>query len=316
MLIRTALSAISPAGHNAKLSILIFHRVLPEADPLFPDEPCVQRFEQLMVWLREWFNILPLEEAVERLQKGDLPARSAAITFDDGYADNATHALPILKKHHLPATFFITTGFLNAKLMWNDVVIESIRNARVDELDASFVGLGERRIDGADNKREVLQRLIPAIKHRLPKERDDLVAIILERCNPRSMPSLMMNDRQILELRDAGMTIGAHTKTHPILANLDPIAAISEIDESRLYLASLLKQKIELFAYPNGKIDQDYNAGTCEIVKSLGFSAAVSTNWGYSTSQTDLFQLPRFSPWDRSKHYFALRMMGNLLGRS
>lgn len=315
MLTRIALSTLSPAGRNAKLSILIFHRVLPEVDPLFPNEPCVQRFDQLMVWMRDWFNVLPLDEAVERLQKGALPARSASITFDDGYADNVTCALPILRKHHLPATFFIATGFLGDGIMWNDIVTESIRNAGVDELDASFVELGTLRLDGVNNQRQALQRLIPAIKHRPSTMRDELVAIIKERCNPRCLPKLMMNDRQIVELRDAGMTIGAHTKSHPILANLDLVAATREIDDSRHYLTSLLKQNIELFAYPNGKLDQDYNADTREIVKSLGFSAAVSTNWGYSTANTDLFQLPRFSPWDRSRHRFAMRLIGNLVGR-
>lgn len=78
MIFRTALTLASPAGPRAGLSILIFHRVLPEPDPLFP-EVDAQRFDALMGWVKNGFNVLPLDEAVERLQQWSLPARAAAI---------------------------------------------------------------------------------------------------------------------------------------------------------------------------------------------------------------------------------------------
>ena len=95
-----------------------------------------------MRWIRSWFNVLPLALAVERLRQGDLPARALAITFDDGYADNAEVAAPILERLGLPATFFVTTGFLQGGCMWNDRVIEALRNCAADELDLSELGLG------------------------------------------------------------------------------------------------------------------------------------------------------------------------------
>ena len=104
---------LSPSGTRARLSILIFHRVLPEPDPLAPELPDRVRFEQILQWLKSWLNVLPLDQAVRRLSTGTLPERAASITFDDGYADNCTVALPLLLKHGLPATFFIATGFLD-----------------------------------------------------------------------------------------------------------------------------------------------------------------------------------------------------------
>jgi peptidoglycan/xylan/chitin deacetylase (PgdA/CDA1 family) len=86
--------ALSPGGPRARLSVLIFHRVLPRPDPLFPGEPDAARFDWQLRLLKRWFDILPLPDAVHALREGRLPARALAITFDDGYADNCTVALP------------------------------------------------------------------------------------------------------------------------------------------------------------------------------------------------------------------------------
>ena len=106
------LSILSPAGARGRLSILIFHRVLPEPDPLAPDEPDVARFEAQMRWVRQWFNVLPFGRAVDMLYEGTIPSRARAITFDDGYADNEALAAPILKRLGLSATFFVSEELL------------------------------------------------------------------------------------------------------------------------------------------------------------------------------------------------------------
>jgi peptidoglycan/xylan/chitin deacetylase (PgdA/CDA1 family) len=149
-LLRAAATLLSPAGRAARLSVLMYHRVLPEPDPV-TGEVHAEHFEQQMRALREFFTVLPLTEAVDRLTAATLPARAAAITFDDGYADNALVALPILKAHGLHATFFVADGYLNGGRMFNDTVIEAVR--RVDgpalELGFNSVGNGERA-DGGD----------------------------------------------------------------------------------------------------------------------------------------------------------------------
>ena len=123
---RTLFSAISPAGERGRLSIPIFHRVLPQVDPLFPDEMDAARFDAVCGWLKSWFNVLPLDEAVRRLKNGTLPQRAMALTFDDGYADNHDVALPILKRHGLPCAFFIATGFLDGGRMWTPTYIPNL----------------------------------------------------------------------------------------------------------------------------------------------------------------------------------------------
>ena len=111
-------------SHN-KVVILIFHRVLRTPDPIFPNELDANRFNQIMVWIKSWFNVVSLDAAVKAIKEKNIPRRTAVITFDDGYADNHDVALPILKKHGLPATFFIATGFVDGGRMRNETIIVS-----------------------------------------------------------------------------------------------------------------------------------------------------------------------------------------------
>jgi peptidoglycan/xylan/chitin deacetylase (PgdA/CDA1 family) len=311
VILKNIFRLISPGKSAACLSILIFHRVLSTPDTLFPDEPDVVRFDLMAGWLKEWFNVLPLDEAVTRLIRGELPARAAAITFDDGYADNLLNAAPILQKHGLHATFFIATGFLEGGLMWNDTIIESIRGTLSPELDCSFLNLGVVAVGSTEQKQLALKRIIPAIKY-LPGElRAEAVNRLAEQCRVPLPETLMLSKTQLRELRQTGMSIGAHTVSHPILSRLDSATAREEIAASRDTLSDLLGERITLFAYPNGKLGADYLPAHAEIVHSFGFDAAVTTNWGTGRFESDRFQLPRFTPWDNSRWRYALRLMMN-----
>ena len=108
------------------------------------------------------------------------------------------------------------------------------------------------------------------------------------------------------------MEIGGHTVCHPILTSIDNMAATAEIENGKLYLESITEKPVRIFAYPNGKPETDYHTAHVKMVKELGFDAAVSTAWGVAKQGCDLFQLPRFTPWDASITRFSLRMLGNL----
>jgi peptidoglycan/xylan/chitin deacetylase (PgdA/CDA1 family) len=314
MLIRRLLGVMSPGASRGRLSILIFHRVLPEVDPLFPQEMHAQRFDVLCAWLSSWFNVLPLDEAVRRLKDGSLPQRALAITFDDGYADNHDVAMPILKKHGLCATFFIATGFLDGGRMWNDTVIESVRRTKLHALpmqQLGVAGLAEMAVRSVVEKQEAITRIIRAIKYLPVPQRLTLTQELAALAQVNPPINLMMTGLQVRAMRRAGMQIGAHTVSHPILATLGDAEARDEIQRSKHHLEDLLDEPITLFAYPNGKPGEDYAPQSVEIVKDLGFEAAVSTAWGASSAQTDPFQIPRFTPWDLSPWRFALRMMAN-----
>ena len=304
----------SPAGAKARLSILIFHRVLAEPDPLFPDEMHARRFDEVCGWLKSWFNILPLDAAVVALKAGALPARSACISFDDGYADNCQVALPILQRHGLTATFFIATGFLDGGRMWNDTVIESVRSNELPNLDLSKLGLGCHRLGSIDDRRAAISSLIGQIKYLPVNERINVTQQVARLARARLPNNLMMTSQEVKSMRNAGMQIGAHTVSHPILARLSRDEAHQEIQASKLFLEQLLGEPIGLFAYPNGKPGEDYLPDSVDVVRELGFDAAVSTKWGASCTGDDVFQIRRFTPWDRTKLRFGARLLFNLRG--
>jgi peptidoglycan/xylan/chitin deacetylase (PgdA/CDA1 family) len=296
---------------SRRLSILIYHRVIAEPDPLVPDQICTREFEWQMGVLGRWFRVLPLREAVTRLRNGTLPMRAACVTFDDGYADNVTAALPILRRHGLPATFFLATAFINGGRMWNDTVIETVRRAPGDTLDARPAGLDILDVATLSLRRQGIDRLLAALKY-LPVEERQRRTDQLSSAVRSELPSdLMMTVEEVRQLHKNGMEIGAHTVNHPILARLEPERASKEILDSKVHLESITGSSVSLFAYPNGKPGLDYCRGHADMVKQLGFEAAVSTAHGVAHAASDPFQLPRFTPWDRTPGRFLLRLMQN-----
>lgn len=302
---------LSPAGPKARLPILIFHRVHAKRDPLFPGEVDAEEFSAVCGWLRRWFDVLPLDEAVRRLREGRLPSAQLSITFDDGYADNHDVALPILRRHGLSATFFIATGFLDGGRMWNDTLIESVRRTTKPILDLENTpvhSLGRLPCGSTAEKVAAIDALIRAIKHLPSEQRLASVDAVAARAQAELPRDLMMTHDQVWALHAAGMGIGGHTVNHPILAKLDEAGARKEIAEGRRVLQDIVDAPVKLFAYPNGQPGTDYVSANVETVRELGFDAAMSTTWGVARRADDPFQLPRFTPWDRSRNRFALRL--------
>lgn len=307
---------LTPAGQRARLSILIFHRVLAQPDPLMPGEVDAAIFDIICGWVAEWFQVLPMGEAVERLGRGDLPARAMVISFDDGYADNHDIAMPILQRHGLVATFYVSTGFLDGGRMWNDTVIEAVRACKGPELALTHLGLdGLTQLPVADDhqRRDAIRLLLGSLKYRPVHERQQLVQAVADAAEALLPDGLMMRSDQVKAMRRAGMTVGAHTVSHPILLKLAAEDARREIDESRQFLEGLLGEPIRHFAYPNGVPGRDQSDETAAIVRTLGFDSAVTTGWGAARTGDDCFQLPRFTPWDRSRFKFGARLARNLL---
>jgi peptidoglycan/xylan/chitin deacetylase (PgdA/CDA1 family) len=302
------------SGRN-RLTILIYHQVLAQPDPMRPAEVDAAAFDWQMQLVSSGLRVLPLAEAVERLERNDLPARAACITFDDGYADNLTIATPILKRHGLTATFFIATGFLDGGRMWNDSIIESVRAAPGPTLDLTSSGLGCHSVASPAERMQAAYSVIRAIKHRQPAERADCVASVAGHIGAVLPDNLMMTSAMVRQLRNAGMSIGGHTVSHPILASTDVAAARREIMQGKEQLEAIIGEPVKLFAYPNGKPGADYRAEHVRIVRDCGFRAAVSTSWGTANHASDPFQLPRFLPWDKSPGMFAARLLKNRFTR-
>jgi peptidoglycan/xylan/chitin deacetylase (PgdA/CDA1 family) len=280
---------------------------------MFPDLPDVTRFARILRWIKAWFNVLPLDEAARLLPAGRLPERAAAITFDDGYADNVTVALPLLAKTGLPATFFIASGYLDGGCMWNDAVIAAIRAWPGESFDGAPFGLGRYGLSGPADRRRAVDACIDRMKYRPAADRRAQAHALAAAAKIAVPSDLMMTSEGVRVLHRAGMTIGAHTVTHPILRKLPDAEARDEIERGRQRLEVITGSRVGLFAYPNGRRGEDYDERHVRIVRETGFDAAVSTNPGAGGAASDLMELPRFTPWDRRRLGFCARLAHNLV---
>jgi len=291
------------------LSILIYHRVLDAPDSFLPGEVDITLFDQQLRWIKRIFNVVSLEEGVKKLGDGELPARALCITFDDGYKDNYTNALPILKKHNFPATFYVSTGFLDNGIMWNDSIIEAFRKTNELRLDLREFNLD--KYDLGKDKQKLLYDVIDRVKFLSFSDRLCAISEIKRQLNVRSPNNLMMTVDELQKLSCSGMEIGGHTVHHPILSKLDHEQARNEIVLGKEQLESITDKEVLSFAYPNGKPGRDYTKANVDIVRQAGFKVAVSTALGVATPSSDIYQLPRFTPWDKSIGKFMLRLYIN-----
>lgn len=291
-----------------RLSVLAYHRVMAAHDPLRPGEPTAAEFEARARWVAANFDVMPLLDAVRALRENRLPRRALAITFDDGYADNHDLALPVLRRLGVPATFFIATGFLDGGCMFNDVVIEAVRQARNPDLDLDDLELGRHRLGSDEERRRAIERILSRLRYFDLKRRNGVALEIARRAGARVPTELMMTSDQVRALHAAGMGVGAHTVNHPILAGIPLDEARKEMSEGRARLEQIIGAPVKLFAYPNGKPMRDYRGEHAALARELGFEGAVSTAPGAARSGDDPYQIPRFTPWDRPNWRFGLRL--------
>jgi len=298
-------------GNSRRLVILTYHRVVAD-DPLKdPDEIDEQQFQMHVATLSRFFNVLKLSDAVSGLRNGGLPGRAVAITFDDGYKDNVTAALPILEHYGVPATFFIATGFLDGGIMWNDMAIESVRRFEGERIDLDDLDLGSYPAREPAEKIAAYRQIVGKLRYEPQERRNTLCKAIAERLEVQLPTDLMMSSGDLTTLRDAGMEIGAHTRNHPILAVVGEDDARREIVDGKRDVEQILGAEVKAFAYPNGRPGQDYKACHVDMVRDAGFELAVSTGAGSVSTEADVFQLGRVSVWHRSKPKLILRMLKN-----
>jgi len=313
LLRRSARFAAWAAGtlSGGRLTTLTYHRVLPVPDRMYPDSPDAAAFEATMRMVRDLFEVVPLERGVFDLQRGCLSPRSAVITFDDGYQDNVTVALPILRRLGLTATFFISTGFLNGGRMWNDTIREALRCVEGVKLDLRTDGLDEYDVSSLDTRVRSAEMIIVRLKYLEPKRRWAMTQALAERAGLAPVSDLMMNDEQVRQLRSAGMSVGAHTVNHPILTSVSEETAKHEIFGAKYVLESVLDEPVSVFAYPNGTPGQDYARVHVDLVQKAGYVAACSTALGTASRKTDPLQLPRLTPWRCDGFGFRAQLIRN-----
>lgn len=299
----------APRRGAGRLCILNYHRILEETDPMLKDEPALATFRWQMKLLADGFNVLSLQEALAALASGKLPPRAVCITFDDGYRSLHDLALPVLREFRLPATVFVTTGYIGSGNMWNERIIDSVRRLPNGPLELGRFGLPPMTLAGREQRRHLLQDLTQRAKYLPPDERMALTEALEQLAGGPAAESLMLTPDMIRALAAGRVEIGAHTVSHPILSRVDDATARFEIEQCKHDLEAITGSRVRYFAYPNGKPGLDFDQRHAAMAKAAGYDAAFSTAAGAASGRDDLFQLPRSSPWDATPMLYAVRLL-------
>ena len=309
LLIRSIGDSIAVLGKEKRVCIISYHRILEKTDPLLETEPDVETFRWQMETLAACFNVLPLYEAVVAIREDRVPPRAVCITFDDGYRSTYDFALPILKRLGLPATVFITTGFLDEGAMWNDRIVEAVRRLPDSTVELQALGMGAQVLRGLKSRQQIVNRVNEECKYLHPEGRLDVVEKLERLVGKVPTYNLMLTREMVASLAKEGIEIGGHTDTHPILTKLSDDVARHEIIENKKALESIIGRPLRLFAYPNGIVGMDYDQRHVQMVEAVGFFAAFTTAIGAACKGSDIFQLPRRRPWDGSPFMFSIRLL-------
>jgi peptidoglycan/xylan/chitin deacetylase (PgdA/CDA1 family) len=292
------------------LQILTYHRVNDEGDIYFPATR-VGVFDRQMRYLSKNFNVLPLEEAVERMANSNLGENAVIVTLDDGYRDNFMNAFPILKKYGLPATIFLASGVIgNGGLLWHDRVFSAFRSTRTPVMEDPA---GSGKVYSLHNPEERIVALRATLRwlRTLPETGRQAAIFALEEAletgDQGAEEAIMLRWEEIRLMQSHRVTFGSHTQTHPILSTLPEQTAREEICHSKEIIERKIGVPVKAFAYPHGT-ENDFDETSIGILKDAGFTCAVTTMFGTNASGDDLFRLKRGNPWEESLPVFAAKM--------
>ncbi len=280
------------------LLVLNYHRIGSAADSPFDWElwsATAKDFDTQVAYLKRHFDIIGPDDLEHALKERS--GRSVMLTFDDGYRDNYDLAFPVLKRHGATATFFITTGFLDeGQLAWWDEIAWMVRTSSRSRIEPNPWTTEEIPFDEPDRS-GAIHRLLSVYKRLDAGETARYVEFLADatgsgRASREQAVDLWMTWDMVREMRSAGMSIGGHTVTHPVLARLDAVSQDDEIGECKRRIEAELGETVTAFSYPVGSRDA-FDDHTRAALRKHGFRWAFSYYGGYAPGRSDTLNLPR-----------------------
>ena len=299
---RIALNLMRAAGllnsfrlaNRDKALIVTYHRFSEKGEG---STTSARVFRQQLAYLTSHYSLVPISKLIEYLESdNDLPPGLAAITIDDGYRDAYEIAFPILQQYRAPATLFVVTDFLDRKIwLWTDklrFIVEQTRATRL-EMTISDCPL-QLQLSGRASRLEAATLIASHLKALPDEAKEETIKRIASSLRVE-IPDLPTRDcdsitwEQARLMDGAGIEIGSHSVTHPILTNINDERLEAELRESRSRLEAKLDRKVELFCYPNG----NYDARVKRAAEAAGYRSAVTIEAGLNRNRCDLLALRR-----------------------
>jgi peptidoglycan/xylan/chitin deacetylase (PgdA/CDA1 family) len=332
--VRRLAGRIARPGNSA--AILAYHRVARlRSDPqLLASTP--EHFEEQLAQITYHYRAVSLSELAKAIASGEVPDKAVAVTFDDGYSDNLSWALPLLKKYEVPATVFVTSGYMGQEreFWWDDLERILLLNANLPEtLEIKIKGRPYKWTFGKALSRDlaresrwnVMMSADPSPYHKAYKELHTLLKpldhaerlpIMDDLCRWADLS--VVGRREYMAISEAGMKalasdgivdLGAHTVTHPMLSAMSREAQQLEITECKKRLEAVLGRSVSSFSYPFGT-RADVGRIAPRLARDAGYGLACANYSGLAGRHSDPYLLPRLLVRDWDGQEFARRLKG------
>jgi peptidoglycan/xylan/chitin deacetylase (PgdA/CDA1 family) len=335
------LTVVRQVGHTRSQGtcrglILTYHHIVEV--PSDPWSLCVrpQHFAEHLEILKKRAQPLHVRQLSQSLQNEQMKDLAVVVTFDDGYADNLHNARPLLEQYDIPATVFLTTGYIGDKreFWWDELdrlllqpgklpgVLRLSINGTTQQWDLGDAAYYSQELwqrgrswrvsaDPPSSRHSLYLSLWRLLQRLREKERQSVIMELRAWANeePKSREThRALSVEEVSSLAGGGLIeLGCHTVTHSVLSVLPVTTQREEIQYGKTYLEDLIGRPITSFAYPYGS-ERDYTMDTISIVQESGFECACSTRGAVVTRNSDRFQLPRFQVQDWDGDEFARRL--------
>lgn len=256
------------------------------------DEKSQIDFEKKLLWIKRRYNLVSINELRKHIYEG-MPLKNACmLSVDDGWLSTYEVIYPVMKKHNVPFTIFVSPHVLETEMnFW----YYTMRLCDENVLRQKLVDKGYYTSGALKYSFEMLVKEIPI---------DDLYSILREYKEENNIEETrgFCNTSEILEMHGSGFVeIGAHTMMHPILSRESSKRSMIEIKDSVEKLSDLLQAPVRSFAYPNGLENIDFGKREMSYVKEAGIDMAFSVNPGVITPTTNPLAIPRWGSEARLK---------------
>lgn len=280
--VRLGITALGRRIKSMDGAIILYGHRISDDDEGYLQGLKPEWLDQQLAYLTRHYEVIPLRTLVDCFERGQpVPQRSVVLTFDDGFRDNLTHAFPLLQRYRVPATIFVVTGSLTyGDLPWSQRLGYLFQRTSERWLEHPLAGPDGLDLTAGANRFNAYRTVKNPISRMGHTDRDRTIAELARLLRVEPPKDRMLNWDDARELQAAGIEIGAHTYSHPLLAKIEPEEAHWEMTRSRDDLKQELGIERPSFCFPAGSL----NDRLLRLVPALGFRCTFVPGQGKLTN--------------------------------